>query len=51
MSVVDLKEGRIRDVLTNAMIPELFRNRQQYTALCLKRSAHSHVRPHECVDC
>lgn len=43
VSVVDLKEARIRDVLTHAMIPELFKNRQQYTALRLKRSAHSHV--------
>lgn len=43
MSVVDLKEARVRDVLTHAMLPELFKNRQQYTALRVKRSAHSHV--------
>lgn len=43
MSVVDLKESRVRDVATNALIPELFKNRQQYTALRLKRSAHTHV--------
>lgn len=43
VSVVDLKEARVRDVLTHAMLPELFKNRQQYTALRVKRSAHSHV--------
>ena len=46
MSVVDLKEARVRDVATNALIPELFKNRQQYTALRLKRSAHTHVTSH-----
>ena len=30
--MVDLKEARVRDVATNALIPELFKNRQQYTA-------------------
>ena len=44
--MVDLNEARVRDVATNVLIPELFKNRQQYTALRLKRSAHTHVTSH-----
>lgn len=49
--MMDLKEGRVRDVATNALLPELFKNRQQYTALRLKRSAHTHVAAHCLCHC
>ena len=38
-----MKEKRIRDVATNAFIPDILKNRQQYTHIRVRRSSHTHV--------